>query len=348
MAALSHHGVPMIEHFFAMTLTKVPCTVTLALCSLLFSTCSPSLREAPSATPSPSLSPTPPPAGLVAFLSEGAVFTVDSEVAGAKPVRIGQAEEQVDEFLWSADGKSVLLASGLRLTSASTDGAGSNLLGVVAAPSGTTLDRLQASLRPDVIIVHANDRAAAPHVYAFETGTRTTRELTIDQYADLVPAEPPTIHGFSEFSVSPDLMRVLYKAAVGIDEQLFVSDLERGYRTQLTAIEAIEGFEESVDGDGGRRIIAASWSPDGRFILFNPAQSCSESGLCYGQLFMVDSLNGKTHRLSQGMMVGLDAAWNKRGTKLLFEDGGRIFLSTTAGESRALADGNRPRWQPVP
>ena len=339
--------IEMISRVFAIAFAvRVLPTATLAACSLLFSTCSQSLGN-----PSPGLSPgpTPTPAPLVAFLYEGKVFTVAAEPVNAKPSQLGSIEESVDEFIWSADGKSIYIANGLRLTSVSIESGKTLPLGVIEAPPGTTLDRLQKSSLSDVIIVQASDANAAPHLYRFDISTRRTQELTLDEYVDLSPVEAPTLHGFSELSVSPDLMRVMYKAAVGTNEELFVSEVESGARTRLTALDAIDGFEESSEIEGGRRIINASWSPDGRFILFNPAQSCSESGLCYGQLFMVDSFTGKTQRVSQGMMVGLDVAWNKQGTTLLFEDNGRVFLSGTVSvEPRLIAEGNRARWQPTP
>jgi Tol biopolymer transport system component len=324
---------------------KVLPTATLALCSLIFSTCSPTLKRTGSR---PSPTPTPIATSRVAFLFEGKVFTIAPETNDSKPVALGKDLESVDEFIWSADGKSIYLAIGLRLTAISIETGAASTIGVIDAPPGTTLDRLQPSAIPDVVIVHTSDADAAPHIYRFEIASRNTRELTIDEYSELALVEAPQLHGFSEISVSPDLMRVMFKTAVGANEELFVSDIETGTRTRLTALETIDGFEESVEAESGRRIINAGWSPDGRYILFNPAQSCSESGLCYGQLFMVDSFTGRTHRLSQGMMVGLDATWNRSGTKLLFEDDGKIFLSTTEGESRVIAEGNRPKWQPLP
>lgn len=340
------HGFEMSTRVIAIAFgAKVLPAATLALCSLIFSTCSPWLGKSASPSPSPSPTPSTP---LVAFLFEGKVFKVAAEDAAATPIAMTKDQDAVDEFIWSADGKSVYVAIGLNLAAVSIENGAATTIGAIEAPTGSTLDRLQASALPGVIIVHTSDADAAPHIYRFDIASRSTRELTIDEYRELALVEAPTLHGFSELSVSPDLMRVMYKAAVGVNEEIFVSDLENGSRTRLTALDTIDGFEESVEAEGGRRIISASWSPDGRFILFNPAQSCSESGLCYGQLFIVDSFTGRTHRLSQGMMVGLDASWNRSGTKLLFEDDGKIFLSSTTGESRVLAEGNRPRWQPMP
>jgi hypothetical protein len=299
----------MIRRFFAIALkSKIPFTVSLALCPLLLATCS-SLLRSPSPTPVPSATPSPGP--LVAYLFEGQIWTLAPGSSDAKPTRVGGEQDTVDEFLWSSDGKSLYLALGLNLVGLAIESGTRTDLGTITAPPGTTLDRLQMAAHPDLIIVHTSDADAAAHIYSFDIKNKATRELTVDEYVDLSPVESPVVHGFAELSVSPDLARVLFKGTVGSCEQLFVADLEKGYRSQLTSLEALDGFEESAEFEGGRRIIAAAWSPDGKSILFNPAQSCSDSGLCYGQLFIVDSLSGAQRRLSQGMMVGLDAIWNK-------------------------------------
>ena len=337
----------MISRVLASAIPTKLLAAVLVVCPLSFTTCFPLFRK--TATPSASPSPSPLSARepLLAFLFEGQVLTVAPDGL-SKPKRAGTSDEPVDEFLWSSDGNALYLVAGLRVVSFSIESGTSSELGVIAVPAGTTLDRLESSSRPHLIIVHASDADAAAHLYVFDSQKNETRELSVDEYVDLSAVESPTLRGFSELSVSPDLMHVMFKTAVGTSEQIFVADINKGYRTQLTELEKIAGFEESAESETGRRIIAASWSPDGKYILFNPAQSCSDSGLCYGQLFIIDSSNGAIRRLSQGMMVGLDTTWDKSGTRLLFEDAGKVMFTTPTGEPRVIAEGNRPRWQPRP
>jgi Tol biopolymer transport system component len=98
--------------------------------------------------------------------------------------------------------------------------------------------------------------------------------------------------------------------------------------------------------EGGRRVIEASWSPDGRYIIFNPMQSCSESGLCYGQLFLVETWGGAQLQLSTDMMINVPGEWTSDGSLLVYDDKNRIVATDTNAYPKALSDGNRPKWQP--
>ncbi len=338
----------MSSRFFAIAnRRRVFAALTIWLCPLPLTACFPPSRSTSNQSSKAVASPSPSRGPLVAYLFEGRVWIVSRNGADASPLNFVPAEGAIDEFLWSADGSGLYLAVGLHLYRVPFAGGKESEIGTVSAPEGTTLDRLQMSHQPGVIIVHTFDADASPHIYSFAIENRETRELTVDDYSALTPVQPPSVRGFSDFSVSRDLGRVLFKGTVGSSEQLFVADLEKGWRTQVTSIDELEGFEESAELEGGRRIIEAEWSPDGRFILFNPAQSCSDSGLCYGQLFLTDSWTGRQRRLSQGMMIGLEASWDKAGSDLLFEDAGKIMITSFAGEARRLAEGNRPKWQPV-
>ncbi|MEP7272874.1 MAG: hypothetical protein ABI882_15340 [Acidobacteriota bacterium] len=293
----------------------------------------------------PAASSTPLPGPLIAYLFEGRIWTVSATGSDARVHNV--AEDSIDEFLWSDDGKILYLAVGLRLLGLSIVDGAKHEMGVISASEGTTIDRLQNSRNPNIIIVHVSDADALPHIFSYSIDRRETRELTVDEYSALNTLQSPAVRGFSDLSVSPDVTRVLFKAAVGASEQLFVADLERGVALQITSLGELDGFEESAEAEGGRRIIEAEWGPDARFILFNPAQSCSDSGLCYGQLFLTDSWTGVQRQLSQGMMVGLAASWDSSGRNLLFEDAGKIMITGAIGETRALAEGNRARWQPI-
>lgn len=320
--------------------------LTLCLSPLLHVSCTRASPITPKQSSQANRSPTPAVARLVAYLFEGQVWTLSPGAPDSKPVAVPM-EDPVDEYLWSSDGRFLYLVVGLRVIKVSVNEWKGTEIGPIAAPAGTTLDRLETSWQPGLMIIHTSDADAASHIYSFSLERSETVELTVDQYASLRTIEAPTVQEFADLAVSPDLTRVLFKGTVGSSEQLFVADLESGFPVRIGSLESIDGFEESADLEGGHRILAAEWSPDSRFVLFNPAQSCSESGLCYGQLFLVDSWSGNQRRLSQGMMVGLDVNWDKKGNNLLFEDAGKIMLTSVTGEPRVLAEGNRPRWQPI-
>lgn len=320
--------------------------LSLCLYPLLHLSCARASTVAPKQSTPANHTPTPAVAPLVAYLFEGQVWTVSPGTPDSKPVVV-PLEDPVDEYLWSSDGKFLYLVVGLRVIKVSVNERKGIEIGSISAPAGTTLDRLETSWQPGLMIVHASDADATPHIYSFSVERSETNELTVDQYASLRTIAAATVQEFTDLSVSPDLTRILFKGTVGSNEQLLVADLERGFPARIGSLDSIDGFEESADLEGGHRILTAEWSPDSRFVLFNPAQSCSESGLCYGQLFLVDSWSGNQRRLSQGMMVGLEVNWDKKGNNLLFEDAGKIMLTSVEGEPRVLAEGNRPRWQPV-
>ncbi len=315
--------------------------LTLGLSTVPMAACLPRPRSNSAESSKPAENPGP----LIAYFFEGQIWTVSPTGSNARLLNL--AEESIDEFLWSADGRFLYVALGPRLLGVSIADGAKKEIGVVSAPEGTTVDRLQNSRNPDIILVHTSDADALPHIFSYSLERRETRELTVDEYSALTTIQSPSVRSFSDLSVSPDVTRVLFKAAVGASEELFVGDLEQGSPFRITSLTELEGFEESVETEGGRRIIEAEWSPDGRFVLYNPAQSCSDSGLCYGQLFLTDSWTGVGRRLSQGMMVGLAAAWDSSGKNLLFEDAGKIMITSPTSETRLLAEGNRPKWQPV-
>ncbi len=283
---------------------------------------------------------------LLAYLFEGHVWTISTAGNDARTTIPAPAEGSIDEFIWSSDGNSLYFANGPRIFAVTVESGKRNEVGTLETPAGTTVEKLEPSKDPAKIIVHASDAYALPHVYSFSIEQKRTDELTIDQYSALAVSKPPVIRSLTDLSVSPDASRVLFVGTVGTNEELFVASLETGARLQITALGALDGFEESAEIEGGRRLLEAAWSPDGRHIIFTPVQSCSESGLCYGQLFVTDSWTGAQARLSQGMMVGLAASWDGEGRNLVFEDAGKIMITTTSGQTKFLAEGNRARWQP--
>ena len=171
--------------------------------------------------------------------------------------------------------------------------------------------------------------------------------MAVDEYISMIELRPPIVRALGAMSVSPDGRMVLFKEVVGAGEELFVADAETGSRVKVTNLYDLSGFEESVEAEGGRRVIGATWSPGGRYIIFNPMQSCSDSGLCYGRLVMVDAGGGAQRQLSSEMMVDLPAEWANDDSLLLYDDGNRIVIADPGGDLRTLAEGHHPKWQPI-
>jgi Tol biopolymer transport system component len=322
-------------------------TLVFGLFPVLFTACA--FRSQPNSTgkSTPNSSSSPARRSMIAYVYEGQLRTIFNTGEGMRDIASPPPGESINEFLWSNDGNHLYFTVGREMLSAAVADGKKSVLGALTTPEGTALDRLESSRNPQVIIVHAFDADAAPRIYSFAIDRRETRELTVDEYASLAVLQSPTVRRFSDLSVSPDVTRVLFKGAVGTNEQLFVADLETGARLQVTTVDELDGFEDSAEASGGRKIIEAEWSPDGRFILFNPAQSCSDSGLCYGYLFLVDAGTRRQIRLSKEMMVGVAAAWDPKGEQVVFEDNGKVMIAGRSAEPKALADGNHPKWQPV-
>src|SRR5262249_41668397 len=154
----------------------------------------------------------------------------------------------------------------------------------------------------------------AMHLYAMTIGQHEARELAIDQYSALLPQRAPVVRNIGEMSVSPNAQWALFKGVVGTGEELFIANVETGARMQITNLYVLGGFEESVATEGGRRVIEATWSPDGRHVIFNPMQYCSDIGLCAGRLFLVEGFGGAQLQLSVETMVNLPAEWTSDGS----------------------------------
>ncbi len=263
--------------------------------------------------------------------------------------QIGSAPdgESIQDFLWSPNGQRVYYAVGRRFYDVAIETGNLAHGGELTAPAGVTIDRLELGRDGRTLLVHALDANSQPRVYAVTVGEREARELAVDEYNALAPLAAPIVRQVGELSVSPDAQYVLFKEVVGTGEDLFVAEIETGRKWRVSDLSVLYGFEPSAEAMGGRNILEATWSPDGRYIIFNPSQSCSEIGLCYGRLFLVNRWGGPQLQLSIDMMISLPLEWNGPNTLLAYDDGSEIVLSDTNGQTKRLADGNRPKWQPL-
>jgi Tol biopolymer transport system component len=293
--------------------------------------------------PPDAAAPAPP---LIAYLREGNLWVIGADGANARQIASAPEGEAINDYFWSPDGRRCYYLIEAKLFAVAPEAGKPEAAGVLALPPGTTVDRLELGRDGKTVIAHALDANFAPAIFAAPLGEAGARELGVDGYAALAPPQPRVIRRFGELAVSPDARRLLFKEAAGSDEQLFIADVETGARHPVADLRSLGGFEESAEFDGGRHVLEAAWSPDGRFLLFNPAQSCSETGLCYGRLFLADAWGGLPRQLSAEMMVGLPAEWSRDGTQLLYDDGSQVLLADVGGQVRRLTEGNRPKWQP--
>lgn len=319
--------------------------LALVLAVSLHAACSSKPNRAMSATPMPSATPRPRP--LIGYLNEGNLWIIDIDGGNQRLMAASPEGETIQDFVWALDGSRLYFSIGLQLFEVVIATGNVAAAGALAAAPGVTIDRLELARDGKTMIVHALDADAANRTYAVTIGQRESRELGIDEYNTVIQSRSPIIRVVGDASVSPDGARVLFKDLVGAGEELFISDVETGARLQITNLYELGGFEESVETEGGRRVIEASWSPDGRYVIFNPMQSCSETGLCYGRLFLVESWGGAQLQLSLEMMINLPLDWTPDSKKLAYDDGSRIVIADTTGNPKALAQGNHPKWQPV-
>ena len=337
-------------------LKQYPKFILSCLCLLLLTTCvwqaTGESVEKPSANPStlanqstPAATPKPKP--YVAFLQDGNLWAVRSDGSDLRQLAVAPKGEVIQDFLWSPDGQRCYFAVGHRFFDVAVETGNLASGGVLTAPDNVTIDRMELGRDGHTLLVHALDAEAQPRVYGVTIGEREAHELSVDEYNALAPVIAPIVRHVGELSVSPDAQYVLYKEVFGTGEELFVAELETGRKWQVSNLSVLYGFEPSAEALGGRTILEATWSPDGHHIIFNPAQSCSDTGLCYGSLFMVDRWGGAQLQLSLDMMVSLSLEWNRANTLLAYDDNNEIVLSDKEGQTKRLADGNRPKWQPL-
>lgn len=324
----------------------LPLLLITSLCALA---CNHSVHEAGlanTAKPDSSAAVAAKPTSRLAFLREGQLWTINEDGAEAKAIAPAQGE-MITEFIWSEDGERLLYISGTQVLSTALENGQTSTVGALNLPPEIVIDRMERSREPQMIIIQTTDEIGQIRLYSFSLERGETFELTVDDYNRLSLPQPPVIRQMTDLSVSPDATRMLYKRVVDLNEELFVGEVETGAREQLTETGALEGFEESAILDGTRRIIEAAWSPDGRYVIFNPAQSCSEAGFCYGRLYLVDAWSrAKQRRLTEEMMVGVVVDWAPDGERLAFEEAGQIMIADVDGNVRRLVEGSRPRWQP--
>jgi len=255
--------------------------------------------------------------------------------------------EAINEFQWSGDGRRIFYLVGMKLYSTNPADGKTESMAELGLPPGKTIDRLELARDRETLIAHCLDENASPVLFSVANGGREIHELAVDQYEKLAASRPATIRRYGDMSVSPDARLLLFKAPVGPNEELFVSDIETGAKRQLTQLDQVEGFEQSAQ-EVGRRILEAGWSPDGKYVIFNPAQACSDTGLCYGKLYVISAWGGSVTPLSREMMVTLPVEWKAGEDVIIYDDGSEILLSDVHGVTRRLAEGSSPRWQPTP
>ncbi len=303
-------------------------------------------RRSADPTPTPLAQPTPVPEPLIAYLQNGNLCIMEADGRGQRVLALAPEGESIQDYIWAPDGSRIYFAIGLQLFEAVIGTGNVANAGELTALPGMVIDRMEMGSDGTTLLVNALDADALPRLLAMTVGQSEARELTIDQYQSLLPRRPPTVRTVGEMSVSPDGSRILFKEIVENREELFVSDVLTGARFQLTNLPLLDGFEDSVETEGGRRVMEAAWSPDGRYVVFLPMQSCSETGFCYGRLHLIDSWGGVAVALSTEMMMETPQEWRAGKPVLLYDDGSRIFLVDAAGQRRPLAEGNRPQWQP--
>lgn len=297
---------------------------------------------------SPTPAPTPKPKPFIAFLKGGDLWLIRSDGTEERVLTIASEGQTIQDFVWSQDGTRVFCLVGSKFLEIEAASGKQANAGELAAPPGVTIDRFDLASDGQTFAIFASDANTMTKLYAVTIGQVEARELAIDQYNALIPVRPPVIRALGEHSVSPDGQWVLFKSVVGTGEELVVANAETGARIQISNLQQLGGFDPLVEAEGGRRIMEASWSSDGRYVVFNPIQYCSEIGLCSGRLFLVDGFGGPQLQLSIDMMVSVPNGWSANGNLLVYDDGSRIVIADTQGYPKALTEGHHPKWQPVP
>lgn len=327
----------------------------ICLLALYACACSSARHIARSAAPSAPPQATPQPKPYIAYLRDGDLWLIQSDGANQRLATAAPEGETIQDFVWSRDGDRIYFSTGgglfeFILPTGNLASAGELTSPQGVSPQGATIDGLEMARDGKTIIVRTLDANASARLFAVTIGERGARELTVDEYSSMIEPRASIIRAIGEMSVSPDGRLVLFKDVVGKGEELFVADAETGARVKVTNLYELFGFEASVETEGGRRVIGATWSPDSRHIIFNPMQSCSDLGLCYGRLVMVDAWGGAQRQLSTEMMVDLPGEWTAERPDddyfLVYDDGSRIMIANAAGSHRTLAEGHHPKWRP--
>lgn len=316
------------------------------LTTFCFPGCNSKTTVTKGAASSPTPTATPQPKPFVAYLKNGDLWVIRSDGSDERVLAVAAEGETIQDFVWAVDGSRVYYTVGLQIFEIVVATSNIANAGEFTAPPGVTIDRIEMARDGKTILINALDANASSRLFSLTIGQREARELAIDQFNALLPQRPPVIRSVGEMSVSPDAKWLLFKGIAGTGEELFVANVETGARVQISNLYQLGGFEESVETEGGRRVIEAAWSSDGRYVIFNPMQSCSETGLCYGRLFLVEAFGGAQLQLSMEMMVNLPSEWTGDGKLLVYDDGSRVIAADTQGFPKALTEGNHPKLQP--
>ncbi len=299
---------------------------------------------------SPLASPPAKPLQVISYLKDGGLWIMKEDGTENRQVVPAPEEAAIANALWAQDGSRIYFNIDLNLHAYVLLEQKVENFGKLEVPEGIALDRLEVSTEQKTILAHlidTNDALnAVPKIYAVTFHPLAARELSVDEYHALSPAHSSTIAKVGDLSVSPDGRFVLFAEATEKDVQLFVSDIETGNRHQVTDLSLLDGFEPTAMPDGSRRLIEATWSPDGHHIVFVPAQACSEFGLCSGKMYLVDAWGGAQLQLAAAMTANLSQEWNQEKSLLIYDDNGQVVISDTQGQVKTLAEGTQPQWQP--
>lgn len=310
----------------------------------------PAIRPTPLPPGQATTSPTPRPQPLVSYIKDGSLWAAREDGSEKRQLVAAPEDKAITHHVWSSDGSRVYFNVGNNLYAYRLREQKVEALAALPAPPTASVDRLEACRDPETLIVRTIDGnnvfGAPPKFYLYAAQT-APRELSVDEYRALVPSQPAVVHSVGEMSVSPDGRAVLFWEVGGTEEQLFVADIETGARLQVTELGLLDGFDPTAEGDGVRRLIEATWSPNGEYIIFIPAQSCSETGLCFGRMYIVSRWGGPPLQLTVDLATNLSADWNCAGTLLVYDDQGQVLVSDTHGQIKPIAEGNQPRWQPI-
>lgn len=326
------------------------------IASFWFSQRVPAQIGAPSPPPtspqsSPIASPSVKPLRQISYLKDGGLWLMKEDGSDNHQVVPAPEESAIANQIWARDGSRIYFNIGLNLQAYVPQEQKVENLGAIDVPEGILLDRIELSQDNQVLLAHMIDSNDAlnsvPKIYAVTFQPLAARELSIDEYHALAPTQSSLIAQVGDLSVSPDGKFILFAEAIDKDVQLFVSDIETGNRHQVTELNLLEGFEQNATMDGGRHLIQATWAPDGHHIIFIPAQSCSDFGLCSGRMFLVDAWGGSQSQLATALAAGLSQEWNQEKNRMLYDDNGQIVISDTHGQLQAIGEGIQPRWQPV-
>ena len=304
---------------------------------------------------SPTISPTQAvpvkPKQVISYVKEGALWLVNED--GTEDRRVVPAPEDatIGNQIWSKDGSKIYFNLGGSLQAYNLKEQKVEAYGKLELPEGLALDRLELSNDGVTLLAQTIDTNDAlntvPKVFAVALNPMQARELSVDEYHLLASTQSTIVRNAGDLSVSPDGRYVLFAEAADKDIQLYISDIETGNRRRVTDLNLLDGFEANAMADGGRRIIEATWSPDGKRIVFVPAQTCSEFGMCSGKMYLVDAWGGAQLQLAIAPIANLSQEWNSERSLLVYDDNGQVVVSDTLGQLKKLAEGNQPKWQPV-